>query len=212
MAHGVRIAALAAVLALAGCDTTNHAPRQVDAVRTPPVATASIRPFTGASGTFCARSTSVRGPDDRPDGLVTVDTDARSLVADWLPSRNAGHPAPPPRWSGPCQVVRTTAGPDMARRVARDIDATRPELRTGPHSCPIDDGGSVTLSLRTPAGRWQVVDVGFSGCSGVGAANRLDRPVSDPLRDDLVAMAPPPWHNWLQPPPTPSLGPSPTPG
>lgn len=185
-AHAALI--MLALLLVGGCSG------QAGTTRTPHLASASEFP----GGTCGDPSPAPSGGESGPPfaGLITVTRNPRSLLANWIPSQNAGPGGGRDPFSGPCRTVRTTASREVARRLAHDIDTAR-AFPSGTFNCPADFGVAVDLYFQLPTTGWQQVRVTLSGCPAVGGSDRRARVVTKALSTDINAMAPPPWHRSL---------------
>lgn len=77
-----------------------------------------------------------------------------------------------PGTQGPCAVVRSDYGLEMAMRLARLADEIKP-FPSGTFNCPSDDGQFTSLYFHyRDAAPSEVVEVKQSGCGGVTAPGR----------------------------------------
>jgi hypothetical protein len=120
--------------------------------------------------------------------LVRVDPTPHGVVGVWLPGLN----------QRPCEAVLTRSGMDVATRLAADI-AAAPAMSPGRYVCPHDDASAVELTFTyiwfggpdPHPGMGERATVKLSGCASITAPGRSARRLTDELRADLAAIAPP---------------------
>ena len=104
----------------------------------------------------------------------------------------------------PRRAKSASGAATIARRLARDIE--RAPLVTGNvYSCPADQGIDVGLTFSYHGSRRVSLKVDLTGCAWItSGAPQVSSPagkarwVTTKLRDDLVALSPPPWaKRWL---------------
>ena len=122
-----------------------------------------------------------RGPVGHP--LATVDPHPSAVTLVWLPGLN----------QRPCHSERASYGPQLAGRLADDVDRA-PAFPPGAFSCPMDDGSSLDLYFAYPGtDRREYVRVDLTGCSAISAPGRAVRRSTEELHRDLAPLVPSDW-------------------
>ncbi|GAA4615895.1 hypothetical protein GCM10023195_70350 [Actinoallomurus liliacearum] len=124
---------------------------------------------------------------DRVRGLVAVDPHPVGIVVVWLPGMN----------QHPCRAELTRGNADLARRIAKDVEAA-PKWPSGVFHCPMDDALDAELYFEQPRhAKAELVDAGLAGCRGIAAPGRSARQFTDRFARDLASIAPSPWRTRL---------------
>jgi hypothetical protein len=131
-------------------------------------------------------SCNVERASDSGKSVVLIDPRSIHVTATWIPGMN----------DPTCSTRVTTGGGALARQLAHDIDRAR-RFPSGTYNCPNDSGVGVRLIFGYVAKRSELADIELEGCGGITAPDRGTRMLTQPVRRDLRAIAPPHWRQNL---------------
>lgn len=140
---------------------------------------ATSTPTPRIIGPVCANGLHVTGA---ANGLATADANPTGLVSTWLPGMN----------SHTCKAETVSSGPDVASTIANEIRQA-PQPYPGIRSCPMDDNTAVELVFSYASRKPEVIYVTLTGCASITAPGRSPRDMTEALRTELSAIAPPGW-------------------